>query len=109
MLRNIVLGLGGVLLATGLVALIGGGYGFGAFCLVWGAILVFGIVYERVAYKSIVDKVPDGKGWVRTNERFIDDKSGRTITVYVKSLTGERAYVAEQLEASPAPPPVVEG
>lgn len=109
MLRNIVLGLGGVLLATGVVALIGGAYGFGAVCLIWGAILVFGIIYERVAYKTIVDKVPEGKGWTRTNERFIDDKSGRTITVYVKPLTGERAYVAEALEARPAPPPMVDG
>jgi hypothetical protein len=108
MLRNFVLGLGGALLATGLVALIGGAYQAAAFCLVWGAILVFGIVYERVAYKTIVDKVPAGTGWARTPERFIDQKTGRTVTVYVKAFTGERAYVAEQL-SEPAPPPVLGG
>jgi len=109
MLRNAVLAVGGVLLATGLVALIGGAYGAAAFCIVWGAILVFGIVYERVAYKTIVDKVPAGSGWRRTAERFVDDKSGRTVTVYFKPLTGERAYVAEQSGGAAASPPVVEG
>lgn len=109
MLRNVVLVLGGTLLAAGLVMLVAGNFGPAAFCLVWGAIIVFGIIYERVAYKTIVDKVPDGTGWSRTSERFIDDKSGKTITVYVKPLTGERAYVAEPLEARSAPPPVVEG
>lgn len=109
MLRNFVLTLGGALLLTGAVTLISGAFGFAMFCLVWGAILVFGIIYERYGYKSIVDKVPDGKGWTRTAERFIDDKSGKTITVYVKPFTGERAYVAEQFEAQTAPPPVVEG
>lgn len=109
MLRNLVLVLGGALLVTGGVTLLSAKFGFAAFCLVWGAILVFGIIYERYAYKTIVDKVPDGKGWIRTAERFIDDKSGRTITVFVKSLTGERAYVAQPRAAQTAPPPVVEG
>jgi hypothetical protein len=108
MLRNLVLGAGGALLAVGLVALVGGAFGPAAFCLVWGAILVFGIIYERVAYKTIVDKVPAGAGWKRTAERFIDDKSGKTITVYVKPFTGERAYVAEQF-SEPSPPPVLGG
>ena len=108
MLRNLVLGVGGAMLALGLVALIGGAFGAAAFCLVWGAILVFGIVYERVAYKTIVDKVPSGDGWKRTAERFIDDKTGKTITIYVKPFTGERAYVAEQ-SSEPAPTPVLGG
>jgi hypothetical protein len=101
MLRNIVLVLGGTLLASGLVAAINGAFGMAAFCIVWGAILVFGIVYERYAYKTIVDKVPAGKGWTRTDERFVDEKSGRTVTVHVKTFSGERAYVAE--------PPAAEG
>ena len=109
MLRNAVLGLGGALIATGVLALIGGAWGAAAFCFVWGGILVFGIIYERVAYKTIVDKVPAGTGWRRTSERFIDEKSGRTVTVYVKPFTGERAYVAEQLGEVAPPPPVVEG
>lgn len=109
MLRNVILSLGAVLVAAGLMALVMGIYGPGVICLVWGGILVFGIVYERYAYKTIVDKVPAGTGWTRTAERFIDDKSGRTVTVYVKPFTGERAYVAEHLDRPAAPPPVVEG
>ena len=95
MLRNILLALGACLMAAGVVPLTVGGVGPAIICLVWGAILVFGIIYERVAYKTVVDKVPAGPGWERTTERFVDDKTGRTITVYVKPLTGERAYVAE--------------
>jgi hypothetical protein len=91
------------------MAMVAGAWGPATFCLVWGGILVFGIIYERVAYKTIVDKVPSGTGWKRTNERFIDDKSGRTVTVYVKPFTGERVYVAERIEQPAVPPPVVEG
>lgn len=109
MLRNMVLILGGTLMATALVAALAKAWGVAGFCLVWGAIFVFGIIYERVAYKTIVDRVPDGKGWTRTAERFVDTKSGRTVTVYVKPLTGERSYVAEAVQAASAPPPVVEG
>lgn len=105
MLRNMVLTLGATLILTAAIAGLAGNYGFAIFCLVWGAIFVFGILYERYAYKTIVDKIPEGKGWSRTPERFVDPKSGRTVTVYVKSVTGERVYVAEGLEA---PPPVVE-
>ncbi len=109
MLRNIVLVLGGTLLATGLVALFAAAWPIAIFCLVWGAIIVFGIVYERYAYKKILDRIPEGKGWSRTPERFVDPQTGKTVTVYVKSFTGERAYVAENIGTPAAPPPVVEG
>ena len=95
MLRNILLALGATLIAAGLVALIGGSFAPSVVAMVWGAILVFGILYERYVYKTIVDKPPAGKNWVRTDERFVDDKSGKTVTVYYNTLTGERAYVAE--------------
>jgi len=107
MLRNIVLVAGGAMIVSGVMGVLAGNYGFAAFLLVWGAILVFGIVYERYVYKTILDRLPDGKGWSRTSERFADDKSGRMVTVYVKPLTGERAYVAEGTPA--AVPPPVEG
>ena len=108
MLRNVVLTLGGALIVGGIMGMLAGAAGPGIVSLVWGAVLVFGIVYERYAYKTIVDKVPAGTGWTRTAERFIDDKTGRTVTVYVKPFTGERAYVAEQLGQQAPPPPVVE-
>lgn len=106
MLRNFLLALGGALFLTGIMGLFAQAWGPAIVLMVWGAILTGGILYERYAYKKIVDKIPEGKGWTRTNERFVDD--GRTVTVYVKPLTGERAYVAENL-AAVAPPPTVEG
>jgi uncharacterized membrane protein HdeD (DUF308 family) len=95
MLRNILLALGATLIAAGLVALIGGSFAPSMVAMVWGAILVFGILYERYVYKTIVDKPPAGKNWVKTTERFVNDKTGKTVTVYYNTLTGERAYVAE--------------
>ena len=95
MLRNILLALGATLIAAGLVAFIGGSFAPSLVAMVWGAILVFGILYERYVYKTIVDKRPTAKNWVKTTERFVDDKTGKTVTVYYNTLTGERAYVAE--------------
>jgi uncharacterized membrane protein HdeD (DUF308 family) len=95
MLRNILLALGATLIAAGLVALIGGSFAPSVVAMVWGAILVFGILYERYVYKTVVAKPPAGKNWAKTTERFVDDKTGKTVTVYYNTLTGERAYVAE--------------
>ena len=106
MLRNVVLALGGAMLALGVMGMFSGAWTFAIPLAVWGAIFVFGIVYERYVYKTIVETAPSGKGWNRTPERFVDEKSGRIITVYVKTLTGERAYVADR---PAAPPPALEG
>jgi hypothetical protein len=103
-----VLAIGGAMVIFGIMGMVAGSFTVAIPVAVWGAIFVFGIVYERYAYKKVVDVVPAGKGWARTTERFIDDKTGKTITVYVKPLTGERAYVAETL-APAAPLPPVEG
>ncbi|MGC9954321.1 MAG: hypothetical protein ABSD21_08600 [Rhizomicrobium sp.] len=93
MLRNILLALGATLIAGGLVALLGGSIAAPLIAMVWGAVLVFGILYERYVYKTIVAKPPTGKNWVKTTERFVD--AGKTVTVYYNTLSGERAYVAE--------------
>jgi hypothetical protein len=63
--------------------------------IVWGGVLVFGILYERYVYKTVVDAAPAGKNWVKTTERFVDDKTGKTVTVHYNTLSGERVYVAE--------------
>lgn len=102
MLRNVILAIGGAMVVTGIMGIFMGHWVVGVPLAVWGGICVFAILYERYAYKTIVEQVPTGKGWSRTTERFVDAKSGRTVTVYVKSLTGERAYVAENLGAAPA-------
>lgn len=100
MLRYGLLGLGAALIAGGLAALFGGSTALAPALIgiVWGAVLVFAIVYERYVYKTVVDKLPAGEGWVRTTERFFDQKTGKLVTVYMKPMTGERAYVAEALE-----------
>ena len=80
--------------------------GIGAFCLlvgadppaytllIWGAILLAAIVYERFRYKPLASATP-GAGWQRTDERFVDPDSGKTVTVYLQPGSGERQYVEE--------------
>jgi hypothetical protein len=94
MLRNVLVTLGGMLIIAGVTGIFGGYPALGIVALVWGAILAIGIVYEHYSYKKIVDR-PPGPDWQRTTERFVDNKSGKTVTVYLKPITGERAYVAE--------------
>ena len=101
MLRNALLTVGAALILSGAMAALAGHYPGAIVMAVWGAILVVAIAYERYGYKTILDRLPPGKGWTRTPERFLDEKSGRVITVYVKPLTGERAYVAEALAEAP--------
>ena len=90
-----------VLLAIGIASLLGGAalfalWGFGtAFgLLIWGAILTAGILYERFRYKALEPGRP-GAGWEKTRERFIDDETGKPVTVYIRPETGERRYVEE--------------
>lgn len=89
-----------VLILAGLVAL---GGGLGLFLLdfpsgfifgLWGVIFAFGILFERSRYKNLESRAP-GAGWNRTDERFIDDETGRPVRVYVEPITGERRYVQE--------------
>ena len=55
---------------------------------------MIGTIYERYRYKAIEVGKP-GSGWVATTERFIDDETGKAVTVYLDPATGERKYVAE--------------
>jgi hypothetical protein len=98
MLRYIVLAVGGGLVVTAVVGLLSGHYVPSIVMLIWGAMMVFGIVYERYAYKAVIGKAPQGKHWVQTPERFIDVKSGRKVVVWYNTLTGERSYVAIPVE-----------
>jgi hypothetical protein len=94
------------MLRSVLVLLSLGTLGIGAFCLlvgadppaytllIWGAILLGAIAYERFRYKPLTGAAP-GAGWQRTSERFVDPDSGRTVTVYVQPGSGERQYVEE--------------
>ncbi len=93
MLRTFVIALGVLCLAGGAIAVLAGaGGGWGAMAL--GAILILGTVYERVHYKPLAATRP-GPGWERTSERFVDEQTGKTVTVYVRPETGERQYVED--------------
>lgn len=94
MLRNILLLLSLVALGFGALCLILGANSPGYMLLIWGAVLFAAVVYERFRYKPLAPLEP-GPGWERTNERFVDAESGKTVTVYVEPRTGERQYVEE--------------
>ena len=94
MLRSVLVFLGLAALALGALLLILGhdppAYTF----LIWGAVLLAAIVYERFRYKPLANAAP-GAGWQRTGERFVDPDSGKTVTVYLQPGSGERQYVEE--------------
>ena len=64
---------------------------------VWPSLLVatlflVGILFERVRYGA-AQRRPAGGTWQETTERFIDDESGRPVTVWFDPATGKRRYV----------------
>ena len=94
MLRSIVLGLGLLALACGVFAIVVGGAPSAFVFVIWGVLLVAGLVFERFRYKPLETATPQGN-WVRTPERFIDDETGAPVTVWLDPKTGERKYVRE--------------
>ena len=94
MLRGVLLGLGGLCIVCGLAGLLAGVVTPLAMFGFWGAALVLLILCERVIYKRTLPAKP-GPGWQRTAERFVDDATGKPVTVYIEPATGERAYVQE--------------
>ncbi len=94
MLRSAVIGFGVFLLGCGVLAMIHGGFPSAWACLIWGALIAGGVVFERVHYKKLETTQPGGN-WVRTSERFIDDETGAPVTVWLDPQTGERKYVQD--------------
>ena len=92
MLRAVLFAIGVVLLIAASAAAFAG---WPAIPLVaFGAILTLALLFERYVYKPIRPD-PPGPGWERTAERFIDPRSGQSVTVYFNPRTGERRYVGE--------------
>jgi membrane protein implicated in regulation of membrane protease activity len=91
-LRNLVIAIGVACLAAGAVL-----WAFAVppafILLVWAALIIVGTVHERVRYKPL--EARGGAGWRPTDERFIDDATGRTVTVHVQDATGDRKYVGD--------------
>jgi hypothetical protein len=93
MLRNIVIAVGALCLAGAATALVFGNIPAALMLGTWGAILLLGTVYERFRYKPVAKAKPANA--VRTDEKFIDDETGKPVTVYIDPATGERTYVNE--------------
>ena len=60
-------------------------------------VLVLGTLWERFYYRG---SERGGAGFQATQERFLDEESGRLVTVWFNPATGERRYVDQG-----APPP----
>ena len=91
MLRIAVTALGVVLLAAGAI-LLAGGRGvfrpFGIQLLIFGALVLLGIVFER-RYRGAA---APGASLQQTGERFVDPTSGKLTEVLYDPKTGERVY-----------------
>ena len=89
----------GMVVAVGAVCLVAGAVMWflavptALILLFWAVALIAGTIYERVIYKPLESQA--GPGWTATSERFIDETTGKAVTVYVREGTGERKYVAE--------------
>jgi hypothetical protein len=94
MLRSWLIGIGLAVVAMGIALIVTTGVPPSLVFICWGGMLVLGIVFERFRYKPLEAARP-GAGWERTTERFIDDETGKPVTVYIEPQTGERKYVQE--------------
>ena len=94
MLRTVLVVAGVVGTLCGLVLFATGQFPPAALLGIWGAVIVLGVLFERVIYKPINRSHP-GPGWERTGERFVDHTTGAPVTVYFEPKSGERTYVRE--------------
>jgi hypothetical protein len=94
MLRSFVIAMGALALGCGILAGFVGGFPATLGLVVFGLLTLLGTLYERVYYKPL-DRQPPAGNWVRTAERFVDEKSGAPVTVWLDPATGERRYVRD--------------
>jgi hypothetical protein len=85
--------IGGLLVAGGIALAMIGCFPPAAGLVLWGAILLIGLLIERWRYKPLAARSP-GPDWTATDERFVDPETGKLVTVYFRPSTGERRYVA---------------
>jgi hypothetical protein len=69
--------------------------------LIWGAVLLLAVVFERWRYRPDPSRVA---GWQPTDERFIDPQSGQAMQVLYNPNSGERRYVPAPPAAAPRDP-----
>ena len=97
MLRTIVLALGGIAAAAGVLTVTTGARGPGIYLICVGAAIILGTAFERWRYRSTP---PVGARWERTGERFEDPATGETMEVHYDRASGERRYVRTGESAS---------
>ena len=88
--RLAVLALGALALGGGtvLTVLTGGGVGL----MILGAVIIASVGLEsRYGRPGAPTDVPP-HAWELTNEKFVDDETGRVLEVWIDPLTGERRY-----------------
>jgi hypothetical protein len=100
-LRTALLVFAGALALTGVILLLRGVAGPGAYALGVGGLIVLGTAFERWRYRPH-DHRP-GAGWEATGERFEDPHSGKTLQVFYHPQSGERRYVRDADPSSSTP------
>lgn len=90
MLRAVVLALGGIAVAAGVLIGTAGARGAGIYLVCSGAAIILGTAFERWRYRNAP---PAGARWERTGERFEDPATGETMEVHYDRASGERRYV----------------
>jgi hypothetical protein len=59
--------------------------------VVWSGLIVVALLVERWRYAPKPSAAHDAD-WVKTDERFVDPESGRSVEVFYNPRTGERRY-----------------
>ena len=93
MLRTALLVVAGALALCGVLLLVRGVPGPGAYALGLGGLIVLGTVFERWRYRP--NNARPGADWQPTGERFEDPQTGKTVQVFYDSRSGERRYVSD--------------
>jgi hypothetical protein len=70
------------------------GHAEGTPAALWGGFIAAAMLVERWRYRD-AGTPPDGD-WQKTEERFVDPESGRTMQVFYNPRTGERRYDRER-------------
>lgn len=88
--RMLVLAIGALLLFGGtlLTEFTGGGIGL----MIVGALVMISVALERRYGRPGTPPLLEHSDWQLTNEKFIDDETGRPLEVWMDPLTGERRY-----------------
>lgn len=98
MLRTLVLALGCIAVAAGVLLAATGTRGAGLYLVCVGAAIMLGTAFERWRYRAAP---PAGARWERTGERFEDPATGEILEVHYDRASGERRYVRTGESASP--------